>query len=555
MNSRIFLGGLFLLGLGVAVAWADPDKHPIQAAIDAGQIDQARELVPANSDEADTWFGKIALAQAAAGDRAAAKTSLRQIKSQSRLEQASNAISQQVAGGGGTGADFDSLINLITTTVEPDSWDDIGGPGTVQSFPGGVAVDASGVVRKRNAVKDKKGRRLAMVRREATRRRSGNADPLKSSKLRKVSLSRLERELLLRIAVGEEPTDAMAHLAGLYEIQYLFLYPDLNEVVVAGPASGWHADVDGRSVNADGNPVLLLDDLVSVFRNARTQHGRFGCSIDPKREALTETKEFLTTPTGVLKPRETKRWVGRIREKMGLQDVSVYGVDARSHAARILVEADYHMKLVGMGLAPGVPGLESYLASIDAVSLPKSMDVLRWWFTVKPDGFVKNDAGDAYGFLGQAVQLQCENEVVSDTGQRTHTGHASALNQEFADRFTQSFSQLSQAYPVYAELENIVRMALVASVLQQQVDAKYRVGWRGNWLIDHVQSVRGPEVREVPSIVNHRIINRRHVVVGVSGGVTINAASYVRHLQVDNQISTAAVTSSQGKSSEAWWWD
>ena len=30
-----------------------------------------------------------------------------------------------------------------------------------------------------------------------------------------------------------------------------------------------------------------------------------------------------------------------------------------------MVEADYRMKLVGMGLEQGVPGVESYLASIE----------------------------------------------------------------------------------------------------------------------------------------------------------------------------------------------
>ncbi len=38
-------------------------------------------------------------------------------------------------GAGGAGmADFDSLINLIVTTVQPDTWEDVGGPGTVAQF-------------------------------------------------------------------------------------------------------------------------------------------------------------------------------------------------------------------------------------------------------------------------------------------------------------------------------------------------------------------------------------------------------------------------------------
>ncbi len=36
--------------------------------------------------------------------------------------------------GGGSMADFDSLISLITATVQPESWEDVGGPGSVEPF-------------------------------------------------------------------------------------------------------------------------------------------------------------------------------------------------------------------------------------------------------------------------------------------------------------------------------------------------------------------------------------------------------------------------------------
>ena len=36
--------------------------------------------------------------------------------------------------GGGVQADFDSLISLITSTIAPDSWDEVGGRGSVREF-------------------------------------------------------------------------------------------------------------------------------------------------------------------------------------------------------------------------------------------------------------------------------------------------------------------------------------------------------------------------------------------------------------------------------------
>ncbi|MCC9609586.1 hypothetical protein LOC68_04475 [Blastopirellula sp. JC732] len=38
------------------------------------------------------------------------------------------------------GFDFDSVIQLITTTVEPESWEELGGPGSIQPLNGGVVV-------------------------------------------------------------------------------------------------------------------------------------------------------------------------------------------------------------------------------------------------------------------------------------------------------------------------------------------------------------------------------------------------------------------------------
>ncbi|MGD0382783.1 MAG: hypothetical protein ABSA77_04615, partial [Thermoguttaceae bacterium] len=45
--------------------------------------------------------------------------------------------------GGGTQADFDSLINLITGTVKPQSWDNLGGPGSIESFETNLSIVVS----------------------------------------------------------------------------------------------------------------------------------------------------------------------------------------------------------------------------------------------------------------------------------------------------------------------------------------------------------------------------------------------------------------------------
>src|SRR6185369_15769207 len=62
--------------------------------------------------------------------------------------------------GGGVVADFDSLIELITTTIDPDSWDDVGGPGSIAEF----ATNLSLVISQTQEVHEKIDRLLAQLR-------------------------------------------------------------------------------------------------------------------------------------------------------------------------------------------------------------------------------------------------------------------------------------------------------------------------------------------------------------------------------------------------------
>lgn len=45
--------------------------------------------------------------------------------------------------GGGVGADFDSLIELITSTIAPETWEEVGGPGAIQGFETNLSLVVS----------------------------------------------------------------------------------------------------------------------------------------------------------------------------------------------------------------------------------------------------------------------------------------------------------------------------------------------------------------------------------------------------------------------------
>ncbi len=65
------------------------------------------------------------------------------------------------AGGGGVQADFTSLMNLISTTVQPDSWEDLSGPGSMMPYRTTLSL----VIRQTQAVHEEIADLLGQLRR------------------------------------------------------------------------------------------------------------------------------------------------------------------------------------------------------------------------------------------------------------------------------------------------------------------------------------------------------------------------------------------------------
>jgi hypothetical protein len=467
--------------------------------------------------------------------------------------------------GAGANADFDSLIDLIISTVATSTWvDNGGGEADIRPFPGGVLVDAAGTLRLKSRSSEMRGA-LAARRGEApTAIISGDAR--RESALRYVSLPRLEREIARRQAAHKPLDPAMLTLAGLQRVQYVFVYPESGDLVLAGPAGNWQVDADGRILSTEtGQAVVRLDDLLVLLRrggDAASSH--FGCSINPRQEALAKTQAFLaSTSTRPLQPGERKGWLARLRDTVGQQDIEIWGIDPASRAASILVEADYHMKLIGMGLVDGVDGVKSYLDSIRLApgQSPPPMTVLRWWFALNYEGIHSTPAADAFELVGQGVRVLSENELLAEQGQRVHTGRSELLNQQFAESFTVHFAELAEKYPVYSELRNVFDLAMAIALIHEHELAE-RVGWRPGLLMDG-QKLRLPQTpvpRQVETVVNHRVINRRHIVAGVSGGVMVAAGDVLKEAhstEATIQLASAKRSEAIGMNATdgAWWWD
>lgn len=480
------------------------------------------------------------------------------------LTQASQQRSQTTgARGGGITPDFDQLIDLITTTVEPETWEELGGAGAISPFPTGVYVDSEGTLKRVTTLTNDT---LLSEVHDAAKIATANQNVSNNSPLRKVSLTRLEKESQLLWAVGREPDDTMKNLAGIYEVKYLLVYPETGEIVIAGPAGPWQPNAEGRPVNqATGHPVLQLDDFVVLLRNAIDNQGKFGCAITPTQEGLKKAQAYLdSTSDKPLHPRQRDHWLEGLRDAVGPQEITVHGVSPETRVGQIIVEADYHMKRIGMGLEEGTAGVPSYL---DMVTIPPGgtappMDVLRWWFTLDYRSVNVNEGRNAFQLAGPGVKVLSENEMLDDQGKRIHTNKSTAENATFARNFSQNYDALSVKYPIYAEMKNIFDLAMICSLIEQE-----RVADQANWGMTHFgpkgnyQVTTGPVPSVVDTIMNMRVINKKHIIAGVSGGVSFDPTTMLTDdaMKVDDyglmKADRAASVVPKDIKHHDWWWD
>ena len=566
------LSGLAAVLLISAPATAADPTTQVGAHLAAGEFGPALAAAGAVNDRAvrDQLFGQIAAAQAASGGRRAALETVSEISSDVARKSAlsglasgggqSGAQQQPGARGGGSMADFSAVIDLIQSTIAPDTWDTLGGPGAISQFAGGVYVDTTGLLRKLPANTD---RALVAVHR-AGMEVTNTGDPRRAAPMRKISLTRLEKEAQMLHAQGRAPSEAMQTLAGLKRIKYILVYPDSGDIVLAGPAGDWRRDAEGRFIDEAGAPVLNLDDLVVSLRNAYSELGRFGCSINPRQDNLAAAKAVNEEwSQQALKPGQREKWLSEFKAAMGRQDIEVYGVDRRTHLGRVLIEADYRMKLVGIGLEEGTIGVQSYLSTIEIGKDGKAppMNVLRWWFTLNYDALSATAGRDAFELRGPGVKVLSENELLTERGERVHTGESDVLTRKFAESFTKHFDKLSTKYPIYAELRNVFDMALVSAVVHSN-DLPGQVGWHMTHFGPggEFQPQLGQAPTEVESVMNHRVIGGRHVIAAVSGGVRVDA----RDLAAKEAIKTDTYGQMAGDRRastpkelprRAWWWD
>lgn len=450
-----------------------------------------------------------------------------------------------------------------TRALAQQNGDGNGDNGDNQPSIGGVAVDADGVLRGLTT-SDSAG---TLARQRIDQSRAAlDRDVAQRSTLRKVSLTRLIQLIDKAIDEGHGPDEAMKHLAGLTRIKYVFYYPETQDIVLAGPAEGWVQTDTGRVVGMhSGQPVLELQDLVVALRTFPPQSDSnplVYCSIDATQEGLERMQQFLSqlgrSFTQITQADE-RFIVNGLRESLGMQVISLGGIPSTTHFAQVMVEADYRMKLIGIGLEPAPARLKSYISLASFASIAKNA-MCRWWFVPDYERIKVSEDGLAAEFVGNGVKLVGEDEVIAADGTRRQSGNQSRASRTFTRSFTEQYQQIAEQVPVYGQLRNCIDMLVAAAFLQKHDlygQAEIDLGPLGDESVYPVETYNAPQ--QVASAVNS-VWKGRHLATPVGGGVQIRPHYALKgeNLQSDEDGSLESARTSvdlKNLAADRWWWD
>ncbi|MCA9271136.1 MAG: DUF1598 domain-containing protein [Planctomycetales bacterium] len=407
-----------------------------------------------------------------------------------------------------------------------------------QNSVGGVKIDPEGVLGPRTA-KD-----ASLHRAEVLREMKAVPDELGGkTELRKISLKRLEAVIAdaLKNKLGVLP-DEVKYLAGLQRIEYVLVFPEDNDIVLAGPGEGWKVGESGEVVGVTtGRPVIQLDDLLVAFRTADSAR-RVGisCSIDPSEDGLNRLNALLRS----LKVFDASV-PARVEQTLGPQKITLTGVPTDSHFARVMTAADYRMKRYAMKLEPApVRGLVSF---VDLTRGPTGNMMPRWWLSCDYDAVARSEDGLAWNLRGAGVKTETENP----------DGAKDPIAQRWADLMTENYADLSTRDTVFGELRNLMDMCVIAALIQKE-GLLEKASCSLPLITDPDSLLMTDSWNPPKSVATQASATKkgRNWVITASGGVLVDSWQVATDLQQqDAAVGEVRAAARRPADREPWWWN
>jgi len=422
---------------------------------------------------------------------------------------------------------------------------------------GGVVIQIDGVVR--NATVDQRAA-LAKLRREEFAKPAGQLN--QAVEMRKISLKALASacQFFVTENSGKIP-DEIKYLGGLQRVQYVFVYPEQNDIVLAGPAEGWKIDHNGDVVGqTTGQPVVQLDDLLIALRTVNSaRQGAISCSINPTAQGIQNLQQVLNKQRANrigLTEQNRPQLERAMQQAFGPQQISLSGVPVNSHFARVLVAADYRMKRLAMNLDDSpIRGFPSYVELVKKDPAQAQTTNPRWWLACNYEPVAKSEDGLAWELRGQGVKCMTEDDIVAADGSTKASGKSSPIAQAWADLMTDKFEQLAAVEPIFGQLRNIMDLCIVAAVIDQHgltgladCDLSLLDGSTGSVRTEHWFAPK-----TVPPECSF-LKTRSGWIVTASGGVQIESFRFASNVVTNDSVSQ--LRSQAGTpNGDKWWWN
>jgi hypothetical protein len=413
---------------------------------------------------------------------------------------------------------------------------------------GGISIDAAGAVSRSDIdtlgrLRDARLKALSVT----------DTDINTASPLRKISLRRLSTALQEKITSRKSPGSDLQNLAGLTRVEYVFAYPEHNDIVLAGPAEGWRIDDQGNPVGqTSGQPTLQLDDLLVALRTAKAAALDRGisCSIDPTDEGLQRLKPLLQARS------LNEAVVGRLEKTLGPQRVTITGVPPGSHFAQVLLASDFLMKRLGMNFEPShVDGIKSYMELISSRSAPLPKNAMpRWWMAPHYEPLRKDVDGRSWQIRGTGVQTLTEDGYLNSSGAVVNAGRSDPTAKKWAEAMTANFAALAKAFPAFGELRNCMDVAVVAALLVKE-DLPAAANCDLSLLLDEKRLAVADY--QVPKTIDSRasLVRRgSDWILSLSGGIQIDSWSVLNHVETMPDLANTRQSATL-PTSNRWWWD
>ncbi|MCL2709494.1 MAG: DUF1598 domain-containing protein [Planctomycetaceae bacterium] len=365
---------------------------------------------------------------------------------------------------------------------------------------------------------------------------------------RAISLKKLDAEVRAIVERYETLPDAIRYLGGLTSIEYIVAVPDENDLLLIGPAEGWRTDAAGNVVGTQtGHPLLVLEDFLTALRlwHQPVAPRTVACSIEPTLESTTRLARLHQQFTNITAD-NADAYAAALEEAYGENPLTIIGIPATSRFARILVASDFQMKRIALGLGPSqVRNIPSYVSLI-STSRPNISP--RFWL-IPEYAATTHDSTKLTWRLGNVrVRTLTHEDYLSP--QRNRSTDRAAL--VWCRNMEENYDALARMQPVFGELRNNMRFALVAALIRQE-NLLQKADCTLTILLDEtrLKLVEYPE----PKSVAFRSVRSQSgfSTIVASGGVEINPQDAVRNnVRLDSRIDTERARLVQTIGDE-WW--